>query len=114
MIKLFFFLLLLTGCSVLPTSQSPAPSGPSINTPAAGQATPLLLPDQIIAGKILNAINHDPVMVGAHLKVSVKNGNVLLRGTCVSINQALQADAIAGDKVGVKRVIDDISAPGRT
>ena len=109
----FLILLLLTGCSVMPSHQKTIPSKPSPNTPAAGRTTPPLLPDHVIAYRIIKAINHDPAMVNGHIIVSVRNGRVLLRGTCISIDQALQADAIAGEMVGVKQVIDNIKAPGR-
>lgn len=108
-------LLLLSGCSFIATHQNTTQhKSSSENTPRAGQSTPLFWPDQIIARQVIAGINHDPIMIDAHIIVSVKNGNVLLRGHCQSIRQALDADAIAGKVIGVKQVIDEIRAPGRS
>lgn len=65
--------------------------------------------DQQLKDKVDNALSSDPYFYGAHVTVSVENGNVVLRGFVFSDWDLRDAIRIATRAAGGRRVVDDLT-----
>jgi osmotically-inducible protein OsmY len=74
---------------------------------AAGAAT--VAADLKVRGDVENALSADPYFYGAHVNVSMENGNVVLRGFVFSDWDLRDAIRIANKAAAGRRVIDDLA-----
>ena len=65
--------------------------------------------DQQLKDNVDNALSSDPYFYGAHVTVSVENGNVVLRGFVFSDWDLRDAIRIATRAAGGRRVVDDLT-----
>ena len=67
-----------------------------------------LLTDQTIAKNIHTALKNSPHIDGSAIKVSVKDGIVLLKGSVPASHDRMQAFTVVGNCRGVKDIINEI------
>lgn len=77
--------------------------------PGAADSTKLSATDAQLADKVRAALDANPYLYAAHIKVSVEHGNVVLRGFVSDDWDLLGAKKTAASAAGGRRVVDNLS-----
>lgn len=97
-ISILIWAAFLGGC----VSTAPQPE----DTPAA---TNLSSVDRQLADQVRTALHADPYLYDKHIKVSIEQGNVVLRGFVASDWDLRNAKKIAAQAADGRRVVDNLS-----
>lgn len=89
-------------------SASPPPSWSDSVAASARPGTPVLT-DEELKERVQTALHTDPYFYDGHVRVSVEEGAVVLRGFVFSDWDLQEAIRIAGKAAGDRRVIDNLS-----